>query len=88
VNIAVHLHHLLQGHPGTRLGRVVVVVFRAGGHRTPALSSVRPDVSSGVAVWAHIGGFVAGLVLIKLLRIGNFVAKRDAIRHIEHPFHP
>ena len=32
----------------------------------PQLSSMRPDVSSGVAVWAHIGGFVAGLALIKL----------------------
>jgi membrane associated rhomboid family serine protease len=32
----------------------------------PQLSSMRPDVSGGVAVWAHIGGFVAGLVLIKL----------------------
>jgi membrane associated rhomboid family serine protease len=32
----------------------------------PQLSSVRPEVSSGVAVWAHIGGFAAGVLLIKL----------------------
>jgi membrane associated rhomboid family serine protease len=32
----------------------------------PQLSSVRPDVSAGVAVWAHIGGFATGLALIKL----------------------
>jgi membrane associated rhomboid family serine protease len=32
----------------------------------PQLSSVRPEVSSGVAVWAHIGGFAAGVILIKL----------------------
>jgi membrane associated rhomboid family serine protease len=42
----------------------------------PELSSVRPDVSSGVAVWAHIGGFLAGAVLIRLF------AKRDLVlRH-------
>jgi membrane associated rhomboid family serine protease len=32
----------------------------------PQLSTVRPDVSAGVAVWAHIGGFVAGVALVKL----------------------
>ena len=32
----------------------------------PELTPVRPDVSSGVAVWAHIGGFLAGLVLAKI----------------------
>jgi membrane associated rhomboid family serine protease len=47
----------------------------------PQLSSVRPDVSSGVAVWAHIGGFLAGLVLIKVFENRMLVAKRDSIRH-------
>jgi membrane associated rhomboid family serine protease len=32
----------------------------------PELSQMSPDVSGGVAVWAHVGGFIAGLVLIKL----------------------
>jgi membrane associated rhomboid family serine protease len=32
----------------------------------PELSALRPDVSAGVAVWAHLGGFVAGLLLIKV----------------------
>ena len=32
----------------------------------PQLNPVDPDVSMGVAVWAHIGGFVAGVVLVKL----------------------
>jgi membrane associated rhomboid family serine protease len=32
----------------------------------PELSAMRPDVSSGVAVWAHVGGFAAGVLLIKL----------------------
>ena len=45
----------------------------------PQLSSMRPDVSGGVAVWAHIGGFVAGLVLIKLFENRVMVAKRKLI---------
>jgi membrane associated rhomboid family serine protease len=32
----------------------------------PQLNPLSPSVSSGVAVWAHIGGFAAGLVLIHL----------------------
>ncbi len=32
----------------------------------PELMRVRPDVSSGVAVWAHVGGFVAGILLVKV----------------------
>jgi membrane associated rhomboid family serine protease len=46
----------------------------------PQLSSVRTDVSGGVAVWAHVGGFLAGLVLIKLFEDPRLVARRDAIR--------
>jgi len=51
----------------------------------PQLSPMRPDISSGVAVWAHIGGFLAGVVLIKLFEDRRLVAKRDAIREAEHP---
>jgi membrane associated rhomboid family serine protease len=32
----------------------------------PRLSQVNPDVSSGVAVFAHIGGFACGALLVKL----------------------
>ncbi|MEO8879652.1 MAG: rhomboid family intramembrane serine protease [Gemmatimonadaceae bacterium] len=32
----------------------------------PQLSSVNANVSGGVAVWAHVGGFVAGVLLIRL----------------------
>jgi membrane associated rhomboid family serine protease len=32
----------------------------------PQLTSVRPEISSGVAVWAHVGGFVAGAGLVRL----------------------
>lgn len=42
----------------------------------PELTAVRPDVSSGVAVWAHIGGFVAGFVLVKIFENPLLVARR------------
>lgn len=44
----------------------------------PQLSSMRPDVSGGVAVWAHIGGFVAGVLLVKLFENPELVARRRA----------
>lgn len=37
----------------------------------PELSSIRPDVSGGVAVWAHIGGFSTGLLLVRLFARGK-----------------
>ena len=42
----------------------------------PDLSPVRDDVSGGVAVWAHVGGFIAGLVLIKLFEDRDLVRRR------------
>jgi membrane associated rhomboid family serine protease len=45
-----------------------------------------PDVSGGVAVWAHIGGFVAGIVLVKLFENHRLVDARNAIRQ-ERAFH-
>lgn len=42
----------------------------------PELMRVRPEVSSGVAVWAHIGGFVAGVVLVKLFADPVLVRQR------------
>jgi len=51
----------------------------------PQLTPMRPDISGGVAVWAHVGGFVAGVVLIKLFENRRLVAKREEIREIEHP---
>jgi membrane associated rhomboid family serine protease len=46
----------------------------------PALSSMSRAVSNGVAVWAHIGGFVCGAVLIKLFENRDRVWERDSIR--------
>ncbi len=42
----------------------------------PQLSQMRPDVSAGVAVWAHIGGFVAGAVLVRLFEDRGRVVRR------------
>lgn len=46
----------------------------------PQLSPMRPEVSGGVAVWAHIGGFVAGMILVKVFENPALVAKRKQIR--------
>lgn len=46
----------------------------------PQLSQVNPDVSGGVAVWAHVGGFLTGVILIKLFEKPALVSERDAIR--------
>ncbi|HWL41212.1 MAG TPA: rhomboid family intramembrane serine protease [Gemmatimonadaceae bacterium] len=43
----------------------------------PELMAVRPEVSSGVAVWAHIGGFVSGVILVKLFENPSLVARRS-----------
>jgi membrane associated rhomboid family serine protease len=50
----------------------------------PQLSPVRPDVSGGVAVWAHIGGFVAGALLVKLFENPVLVAKRRLIHDVKY----
>ncbi|EAU65251.1 rhomboid family protein [Stigmatella aurantiaca DW4/3-1] len=54
----------------------------------PQLMTLRPEVSGGVAVWAHIGGFVAGMVLIKLFENRNYTYRRTSWRHRLHPDHP
>ena len=43
----------------------------------PELMSVNPDVSGGVAVWAHIGGFVTGMILVKFFEDRRLVARRS-----------
>jgi membrane associated rhomboid family serine protease len=53
----------------------------------PQLSQVNRDVSAGVAFWAHIGGFVAGAVLVKLFENRRLVdvrthAARRAMPHL------
>jgi membrane associated rhomboid family serine protease len=45
----------------------------------PQLNPIRPDVSGGVAVWAHVGGFLAGVILVKLFENPRLVRARDAV---------
>ncbi len=47
---------------------------------TAFTTPLNPEVSNGVAVWAHIGGFVAGMALIKLFEKRRLVAERNIIR--------
>lgn len=51
----------------------------------PQLSPLNPAITGGVAVWAHIGGFVAGVVLIKLFENPVLVAKRKEIHDARYP---
>ena len=51
------------------------------------MSRLNPE-SSGVAVWAHIGGFAAGMLLVHLFRNRNLVDQRTVGRHRLHPDHP
>jgi membrane associated rhomboid family serine protease len=53
----------------------------------PQLSSVHHVASTGVAVWAHIGGFFAGVVLVKLFENRELVAARTYIRRRNYPTH-
>lgn len=47
----------------------------------PELSPLRNDISGGVAVWAHVGGFVAGVVLVKLFESRRRVEARVRAGH-------
>jgi membrane associated rhomboid family serine protease len=51
----------------------------------PELMRLNPEVSGGVAVWAHVGGFVAGALLVKLFENRRLVAERVALRHSRWP---
>ncbi len=54
----------------------------------PQLTRNEPGMSEGVAVWAHVGGFVAGLLLVKLFENPRLKSRREAWRHRLHPNHP
>jgi membrane associated rhomboid family serine protease len=46
----------------------------------PQVTSLRSATASGVAVWAHIGGFFAGVVLVKLFENPELVAARTYLQ--------
>ena len=45
------------------------------------LGPLHSDVSSGVAVWAHVGGFVAGVVLVRYFEDAGKVERRSTGVH-------
>lgn len=56
-----------------------VLIFWFGSQLIAGLPELRPlerDVSGGIAVWAHIGGFLAGALLIPLFRNSEYVRRR------------
>jgi membrane associated rhomboid family serine protease len=52
----------------------------------PQLMTVNREVSGGVAVWAHIGGFVAGVVLVKLFVNNDLHRRRLAMTDARDAF--
>ena len=53
----------------------------------PQLMSVNPEVSSGVAVWAHVGGFVAGALLVRLFENPSLVQRRTQLAAARSAWH-
>jgi len=53
----------------------------------PQLSQFKA-AEGGVAVWAHVGGFLAGVVLVKLFENRALTSQRSRWRHRLHPDHP
>lgn len=52
----------------------------------PQLMRLNPEVSGGVAVWAHVGGFVAGVVLIRAFEDRELVRRRRAMADARRAF--
>lgn len=45
----------------------------------PQLNPIRTEISGGTAVWAHVGGFVAGLVMVKLFEDRSRVRRKATV---------
>jgi membrane associated rhomboid family serine protease len=54
----------------------------------PQLTAVNPEVSGGVAFWAHVGGFVAGLLLINVFVDRDIVRRRTAVASAREVWDP
>ena len=52
----------------------------------PQLMTLDSEISGGVAVWAHIGGFVAGVVLVKLFVNEELHRRRLAMTDAQDAF--
>jgi membrane associated rhomboid family serine protease len=56
-----------------------ILILWFGSQVLSGLPQLRPferDVGGGVAVWAHIGGFIAGVVLVRVFRNNEFLRRR------------
>jgi len=53
----------------------------------PQVTSIHHVASTGVAVWAHIGGFFAGVLLVKFFVNPELVSARTFIRRRNYPNH-
>jgi rhomboid family protein len=51
----------------------------------PSLSSPGPNVSGGVAVWAHVGGFLSGLLLIRAFVKPKLIEERAQMMRAYRP---
>jgi membrane associated rhomboid family serine protease len=45
----------------------------------PELSPLRREISGGVAVWAHVGGFVVGALLARWFENPDLVRRKRAV---------
>jgi len=52
----------------TRLSAALVIGLWCAPRFVQALASLGQQAQGGVAVWAHVGGFVAGFLLVRLFR--------------------
>jgi membrane associated rhomboid family serine protease len=72
-----------------RIRAWLVLILWIGGQilsGLPELMRLRPEVSSGVAFWAHIGGFFAGLILVKFFENRRLVAERAVPGEVHMPW--
>jgi membrane associated rhomboid family serine protease len=56
----------------------VILIYWVVLQLASGLLSAPGAATGGVAVWAHVGGFLAGIILIKLFERPNHVAARRA----------
>jgi membrane associated rhomboid family serine protease len=74
-----------------RISAWLVLVFWFGTQvlsGLPELNQVDREVSGGVAVWAHVGGFVAGVILAKLFEDRSLVRRRSTAGDAKVVFSP
>lgn len=71
-----------------RIPAWLVLIWWFGVQLLEALPSLNrgPDLSGGVAVWAHVGGFLAGLLLIRVFVRPEYMAQRQRMMQAVTPY--